>query len=422
MRAFGYVRLSKWDEVTTSPQRQREAIKAACQARGWDLLRLFEDIDVSAYNGNHRPGLEKMLGRLGEADAIVFMRLDRLARSVTDFARIRETCERARVELVSTDQQIDTSSAMGRAMQGIVATFAELESATIAERARKMHAYKRERGEWVGRVPYGWRLEDGKLIPEPEQQAMLTEVARRYVAGESLRAIAADVGMHHPNLARMLRTDRVIDALPPAVAGALVRTLAERGREGRRAKRSLLGGIARCGVCGAGMTVVAQRNGNGTRTAWGAYACRERGHVTISRPWLDQHVSEQVLGAIDTGELLKRLDKRKRPRKTLASSEVEARLELLERDFYERGLIARESFLRRREGLLKRLKEARDTEEDAGIDLPRELAANLSDRWPDLSLHGRRRIISAVLERVDVAKATGHGRIDPGRVTLVWRG
>lgn len=423
MKAAGYVRISKLDDRTTSPARQRHQIQRLCEARGWELVKVFEDLDVSGYAKNgKRPGLDQMLDRLDEVDAIVFWKTDRLARGVIKFNDIVQRCESANVALVSTAEPFDMSSPMGRAMVQITAVFAELESGIISERAKSMHAHLKEQGLWVGRVPFGFRLEEGKLVKEPESFAVLEDVARRYVAGESMRAVATDVGIAHPNLARMLRTDRVIDALPAPLAGALVASLAERGREGTRAKQSLLGGIARCGVCGAGMTIVGRRMGNGSRTPWSAYACREAGHVSVSRPWLDDHVACEVLAAVDTGELIRRLERRRRPRRTLASSELEARLELLDRDFYERAMMSREAFLRRREGILSRLAKARDAEQDVGIDLPRELAARLSELWPELSLHGRRRIVSAVLERIDVEKAASHGRVDPERVSLTWRG
>ena len=92
MRAFGYVRLSKTTEEATSPQRQRAKIEALCKDRGWELLQTFEDIDESAFNGHKRPAYDHMLGRLGEAEAIVFWRPDRLARSVTDFSHLLDTC------------------------------------------------------------------------------------------------------------------------------------------------------------------------------------------------------------------------------------------------------------------------------------------------------------------------------------------
>jgi site-specific DNA recombinase len=425
VRAFGYVRLSKLDEKSTSPRRQREVIERLCSERGWELVKVYEDLDVSGYAKNgKRPGLDRMLSRLDEVDAIVFWKLDRLARGVAKFYGILQQAEAANVALVSTAEPFDTSSPMGRAMVGITAIFAELESDVISERSRAMHRHLREQGRWVGRVPFGWRLEDGKLVGEPKGQAVLREAAERYIAGESLRLIAADIGWHHVNLARALRTDRVLDALPRLLAGRLAREMAERGREGTRAKRSLLGGIARCAVCGEGMTVAGSRrwtDGRQEYTPRGSYVCRKQGHVSISRSWLDEYVAGQVIASIDAGELVRRIERRGRKRSGPESSELEARLELLERDHYERGIIPRDRYLRRREGILRRLKEARDAEEDAGIELPVALARDLSNTWERLSVFERRRILSAVLERVDVKRAKGHGKIDPARVRLVWR-
>jgi DNA invertase Pin-like site-specific DNA recombinase len=423
VKAFGYVRISKLDEGTTSPQRQRQAIERWCRDRGAELIDVFEDLDLSAYSKRvRRPGLERMLGRLDEVDTVVTWRLDRLARSVSGFSKLLDTFEGSAVKVATTDGQVDMTSAAGRAMVQMTAVFAELEAGTTSERARAMHAYKKERNEWVGRVPFGWKRNGKGLEADPEQLAVLTEAARRYVAGESLRRIAADVGLYHPNLARMLRSERVHDALPPQVAARLVEALAERGRTGTRAKRSLLGGIARCVVCGAGMTVVADRRAGNGRRPWSAYSCRERQHVSISKPWLDQYVSDAVLAVIDTGELMKRIQRRRRKPRALASREIEARLELLEIDFYERGVMPRDRFLRRREALLRRLEEARSAEDDAGIDLPRQLVEQLAERWPTFDMVNRRRIVAAVLERVEVSRASSHGRIDPARVRLVWRG
>ena len=420
MRAFGYVRISKLDEGTTSPARQREAISKLCSERAWTLVEMIEDLDLSAYKrGVKRPGFDRMMGRLGEVEAIVFWRIDRLSRSVADFSRILEACDAAGVKLVSTDQQIDTTSAIGKAFVQISSVFAELESGTLSERSRQMHAHLRAKGKHVGRVPFGWRTQEGFLVREPTEQGVLREMAQRYVAGQSMREVAQEFGFHHPNLARMLKSGRVIDAMPPSLSESLISALGERARTGSRAKRSLLGGIARCSVCVAGMTVVAERT-RGDKV-WSAYSCRERRHVSISRPWLDEYISAQVLEAIDTGKLIRRLEK-KRPGNAPRTSEIEARLEMLETDFYERGIINRDSYLKRREALLKRLQTARTDEADAGIDLPRELAANLSERWPELSLVGRRRIIAAVMQRVDVARATGRGKIDASRVSLIWRG
>lgn len=413
MRAFAYIRLSKWDESSTAPQRQRHAISKLCADRKWTLSETFEDIDVSAYDGSRRPGLERMLSRLDEVDAVVVYRIDRIARSSVGFAKILEQFKGSNTQLVATDLNVDDSP-NGTLIRDLVARMAQFESDQLSVRAKAVTDYRRARGEHIGPVPFGFRRNGKGLEPDPSTFPVLEQAAERYVAGESLRRISADIGIHHPNLAARLRSDLVVDALPPALATRLVQTMAERGRTGTRAKRSLLGGLARCGVCGAGMTVTGESQG------WASYGCKP-GHVYIAKAWLDDYVTKKVLDAVDTGKLLKAIAKRRKRPAALQSSEIEARLELLETDFYEMGNIPRDRYLARREGLLKRLKDAREAETDRGVDLPVELARNLSKRWPDLSIDGQRQIIGAVLGRVEVAKATGHGKVDPSRVALTWR-
>lgn len=423
MRVAGYVRISKLDQDTTSPKRQRDAIAKLCHERGWELARTYEDLDLSAFNRRvRRPGFEQMMSRLGEYEAIVFWRIDRLSRSVGDFDAILRSCQEAGVKLVSTDHNIDTSTAMGKAFVQISSVFAELESGTLSERSRQMIAHKQGNGEWIGRVPFGFRRDGKGLEVDPERFASLKTAAQRYVAGESLRRIAPDLGMTHPALSKRLKNDKVLDALPRALATSLAQAMSERGRTGTRAKRSLLGGLARCGICGKGMTVVADNRGREGRKPWAAYSCPQRTHASIAKAWLDTYVTQAVIGAIDTGKLVKRLEKRKRtPSKAMASPELEARLDILERDFYELGRMDHAHYLRRREGILKRLVVARDAEQDRGIDLPRELAEHLAERWGEFTLHEQRRIIAACLERIEVDKATGHGPVDSSRVRLVWR-
>jgi DNA invertase Pin-like site-specific DNA recombinase len=420
MKAFGYVRLSKEDAHSTSPARQRERIERLCADRGWELLETFEDIDLSAFNGKRRPGFEAMMGRLADVDAIVFWRLDRLSRSVGHFSRILEDTQAADVQLVSTDQPIDTSSAMGKAFVQISSVFAELEAGTTSERSRQMMAYKSDRGEWVGRVPFGWRLVGKHLEPDPDQQAILEQAARRYVAGESFSSIARDLGLGVAPMIRMLHSERVQEVLPPDLLGPLVSALtARRLVRVPTSSASLLGGLASCGVCGGAMVASSTRAGRSGR--WRQYRCPVAGHVGISAPWLDAYVSEQVLAAVDTGKLLKAIRARKPKARTRKASELEARLELLEHDHYVTGKVPAARFSRLRDGLLEQLAEARRVEQQAGVAIPEELARNLGERWDTLSIEARRRFVSAVLERIEVAKSVGHGPVDPSRVDLRWR-
>jgi DNA invertase Pin-like site-specific DNA recombinase len=422
MDAFGYVRLSKWDESTTSPQRQRKAIAALCKQRGWKLLEVFEDIDVSAYNGNHRPAFERMMNRLGEVQALVFWTLDRLSRSSVQAGQIAEACKAANVNLVATDMNIDTTSAGGRFVYDVLAAKGQMESATTGERSRAMVAYKRELGEPLGRVPFGWRRVGKRFEADPKAQAALLGAAKRYVRGDSFTAIGRDLGFATGPLSRMLKSQRVQDALPEDLAGALAAAiLARKGERVPNSHLSLLGGIARCGECGATMTVTATRAGR-KNGRWYSYGCRTAGHVHISARFLDQYITEQVLAAVDSGELLKALKKRKATGRTRKASQLEARLELLEQAHFVEGTVPAARYKNLHAALVEQLAKAQEAEHRDGIDLPAELARDLGATWPKLTVSERRRIIQAVLSKVEVRKAQGHARVvDPGRVTLTWR-
>jgi DNA invertase Pin-like site-specific DNA recombinase len=420
MKAYGYIRLSKEDRDSTSPQRQRQRIERLCADREWELVEVFSDIDVSAFNGKKRPAFNRMMASLADVDAIVFWRLDRLSRSVAEFARILEQTQAAGVQLVSTDQPIDTASAMGKAFVQISSVFAELEAGTTSERSRQMHAYKRERGEAVGRVPFGWCRVGKHHEQDPAQQAILREAAERYVAGETFSAIAKDTGLLIGPLSRMLRSQRVQAALPPELAHALASSLrARRGERTPTSKMSLLGGIATCAICGAGLRRSSTRAARSGR--WYSYACPTPRHVHISGTWLETYVSEQVISAVDTAKLVEAIRRRQKVANPRLVSDLEARLEVLD-EALEEGVISAADWKRRRGGLLEKLKAAQQRERPAPVGvLPAELARDLGKRWPGLSIEGRRRIIAAVLERVSVQKANGRGPITPDRVELVWR-
>jgi DNA invertase Pin-like site-specific DNA recombinase len=416
VKAFGYSRLSKWDDATTSPQRQREAVERLCRDRGWDLVETFSDVE-SGYNGKRRAGLDSMLSRLVEVDAVVVYRIDRLARSSKDFHRILERFDEAHVQLAATDMQVDATPA-GRLVRDIVARLAEFESDQISVRTRAMHEYLRKEGKWQGGpAPFGFAITaDKHLIPDPEEAPRLVEAVRRYVGGEALHSIAADLGMHHPGFSRILRYPRTRDILPEDLAEALGRELVDRAtRSGPTSP--LLSGLARCAVCGAGLQIVTRKKLQG---GWGSYGCAAPGHVNISEGWLDAYVSEALMAALDTSKIVAAIKRRQKVKGSPKVVELEARLEVLD-DLFAVGEMTERRYRKSRETLVERIDAARqDRRVDAPV-LPVEMAENLAERWPELSVGARRKIVSAVLDRVDVAKATGHGKIDPSRVQIVWR-
>jgi DNA invertase Pin-like site-specific DNA recombinase len=158
---------------------QKALVRAEADRRGWDLGRIYVDAGASGRSMRGRPALTEALEVLAEGDAgtLVVAKLDRLSRSVLDFAWI---LERSRVEgwaLVALDLGVDTTSATGEAMANMVATFAQLERRLISERTRDALAAKRAQGVRLGR-PRG--------VPEEIRNRISTERS----SGRTLQQIA----------------------------------------------------------------------------------------------------------------------------------------------------------------------------------------------------------------------------------------
>lgn len=147
-----YLRVSTEEQATSGLglDAQRTAINAEATRRGWTVVGLYEDAGVSA-SRKARPGLDAALAALsrGEAHALVVMKLDRLARSLTGYAKIVERAEREGWSLDVLDG-IDGRTSMGNAMRGMAVVFAELERGLIGQRTREALTAARARGQRLG--------------------------------------------------------------------------------------------------------------------------------------------------------------------------------------------------------------------------------------------------------------------------------
>lgn len=180
-RAVGYVRVSTREQADSGLgiAAQRRAIKDACKARGWKLGKVFEDKGASAKTTNGRPGLEEARRALreGTADGLVVMKLDRLSRSVLDFAQLMKSSREEGWHLVVLDLGVDTSTPNGRMFANIMATLAEWEREMISERTSAALAEKRAEGVTLGRP---------RLLSDKHRRAILD----LHRAGHSFNAIA----------------------------------------------------------------------------------------------------------------------------------------------------------------------------------------------------------------------------------------
>lgn len=157
MRVAIYVRISRITEATTSIARQIQHCEDLCKQRGWKVVEIFADEGVSgAVDPDDRPAMGKMLSDLSRYNAIVFYKIDRLARSTVAFADLMERCQAAKVSMTSVTEPMDLSSPIGRAMAEIIAVFARLERDMIKERSMDARRSLLAEGKFVGgRFPFG---------------------------------------------------------------------------------------------------------------------------------------------------------------------------------------------------------------------------------------------------------------------------
>jgi DNA invertase Pin-like site-specific DNA recombinase len=154
-KVIGYVRVSTEEqgESGLGLESQRQAIRRACEERGWTLTAIEEDVQ-SAKSRRKRPGLDAAIAacRSGDATGIVAAKLDRLTRSVVDCGALLELADRGRGNLVALDFGLDLSTPQGRLVANVLASVAQWEREVIGERIRAALKVKRERGE-PGQVP-----------------------------------------------------------------------------------------------------------------------------------------------------------------------------------------------------------------------------------------------------------------------------
>ena len=241
LRLVGYVRVSTDDQATNgvSLDAQRERIQAHAIAHACELVGIEHDEGVS---GKVPPRKREGLGRAlkavdaGEADGLVFLKLDRLSRSVRDILEIAEEARRGGWHLVSVQESIDTSTAAGKMILTVLAALAEMEREQIGERTRMgMDQVAREGRARSSRLPFGYRV-DGtdaitltagdvrSLVEHEGEQRILRRICQLVKAKMGARRIARDLNE------RGLINPRTHAPWNPFTVAGLLRTIRRRSR------------------------------------------------------------------------------------------------------------------------------------------------------------------------------------------------
>src|ERR1700680_4207020 len=178
---------------------QREACEAYIKSQaheGWRLIAgRFDDGGLSGAS-LERPALQTLLTdvRAGKITIVVVYKVDRLTRSLADFAKLVELFDQHGVSFVSITQSFNTTSSMGRLTLNVLLSFAQFEREVIGERVRDKIAASKKKGLWMGGpVPLGYRCIDKKLIIEPGEAETVRTIFKLYIKLGSMGALIEDL-------------------------------------------------------------------------------------------------------------------------------------------------------------------------------------------------------------------------------------
>ena len=202
LRCAIYTRVSTehgLDQEFNSLDNQREAAEAYIKSQaheGWRPMR--ERYDDGGFSGGSldRPALQRLLAdiRARRIDVVVVYKVDRLTRSLADFAKLVELFDEHGVSFVSVTQSFNTTSSMGRLTLNVLLSFAQFEREVTGERIRDKIAASKRKGIWVGGiVPLGYALQDRKLVVDEAEAETVRLIFERYLVLGSLPALQREL-------------------------------------------------------------------------------------------------------------------------------------------------------------------------------------------------------------------------------------
>jgi site-specific DNA recombinase len=303
------------DQEFNSLHAQRESAEAYIKSQkhvGWVCLPRHYD-DGGFTGGNmERPALQRLLTDIdqGRVECVIVYKVDRLSRSLLDFARIMETFEKRQVAFVSITQQFNTATSMGRLVLNVLLSFAQFEREIISERTRDKIAAARRKGKWVGGHPLlGYDVQNSKLVVNEEEAIRVRAIFELYLKHQGMIPVVQELeklgwltkrwqtrkghfrggqrftksSLHHlltnPVYLGKIKYKKEIHAgehpaiIPPGIWQQVQDLLGQQspGTTVRTESHALLKGILRCKPCGFAMTPSFAAKNGGQRYRF--YAC-----------------------------------------------------------------------------------------------------------------------------------------------------
>ena len=434
--------------------RQEAECRALAERLGWSVSKVYADNDISAYRRRRRPGYEALLEAVkqGQVDGLVVWHNDRLHRQQRELEDFIDLVDASRVPVVTVTAGVfDLGTASGRMTARILGAVARQESEHKAERQRAKHAELAAEGAPSGGSrPFGLsevkRDANGRSYREevPEEAEAICQAARDLLEGVSVRSICRRweaQGLRGTRgrpfspqvVTRIMTSEWVVgrragrQARWPAILDEgtwRLLTALIKGRATKKAyPRTLLSGIATCGLCGH--QLVSRPRGDGRH----AYVCASDsggcGKIRVVAAHFEEDVVGRLFSRVDGSQLqeptaddpaakamaeLVRLEELK---KRLAELAGAGEMDLVE---YREARSANE---RKVQALREAL--ARSAEEEA-LHRTRAEALDLRPKWDELDVEDRRRVVQALAGRIEVLPAVkGRNFYMPERVKVTYR-
>ena len=458
-----YLRISDdRDGTQTATKRQEEDCRKFADSKGWTVVDVFEDVDLSAYKRNvKRPEFERMLAALRnrEIDGVLAWKVDRITRRQRDFVRLDEQCEEVEGFIATVVDQIDTRTATGRFVAELLVAQARMESENSSVRIRRAHEAAAKRGDIShgGTRPFGFTL-DRHVIPEEAE--LIQEAARRILAGERIRGVAFDwdrrgvttstgkpwreVALRKVLVGAVLSGQREYQGslvpgtwpaiLTPETTARLRVVLASRqtNASGLREPRKLLlgGGFARCGRCRSALRGSQDGAGKARYVCKGHPGTPNCGRLARRAEPVEAVVTQALFAALDGADIAAYM----RDQQELIADDGliasirddEEALDQLSRDHYVEKVITRTEFFAARDGIQSRLESNRmRLARKSGGKVLREVAGagrDVEARWPTATFEWKRAVLAAVMDHVDIMPVgAGSHTFDLNSVVPVWK-
>ncbi|GAA5227246.1 recombinase family protein [Paeniglutamicibacter antarcticus] len=447
MKAAIYLRISK---DTTGEglgvERQREICRRHAEYKGWEVVKEYVDNSISATKKVQRPAYDRMIEdvKAGGIDVVVSWKIDRLTRRPIEIEQWIELHEKHGVNLATADGDIDLSTGSGQTIAGILANIARGEMKTKSDRQRAAGLQRAQQGkQWGPHRPYGF--EHVTMAHVPLEVENVRGMYDDLIAGVSQHAIARGLNergqlsttgkpWNQTTVRNLLRAPRNAGLShykgeivgkgqwDPIVTEETYRVALERtstNAGGGGARKYLLTGVAKCGICGQGM-VTAYLPGK-KRT----YACTSGKHVARAADALEYQVTETVLAILDATPLPDLTADKSAPKYSQLTKDADTlrhRLDSLATEFADGDLTASQlrTATERIQGNLAQIEKAMARRGAAGILAPLAGAGDVREKWGKLSIPRQRSIIDA-LAVVTVHPVKNRARPEPEAVQVVPR-